>query len=146
MYTYELVITSLLKKSTRNYRRSLKLLEHMEQKTSSQMQPNTAIYNAIISTSIKIKDVSTAMSVFQNMKAKPDIITSNSLMSVVATTGQWKFALKLLDDVNRAPGITPGKILRIYIYTHVCVLGIQMWMCADISCLFQHVYFVNKKK
>jgi len=110
IYTYELVITSLLKKSTRNYRRSLKLLEHMEQKTSSQMQPNTAIYNAIISTSIKIKDVSTAMSVFQNMKAKPDIITYNSLMSVVANTGQWKFALKLLDDVNRAPGITPDII------------------------------------
>eukprot|EP00957_Ditylum_brightwellii_P148829 11330846-Ditylum_brightwellii.AAC.1 len=71
------------------------------------MQPNTAIYNAIISTSIKIKDVSTAMSVFQNMKAKPDIITYNSLMSVVTNTGQWKFALKLLDDVNCAPGITP---------------------------------------
>ena len=115
---FELVIVALCRKL--QWRRSLALLDQMN---ALQAPTNLPIYNAILTACSKANEVGAAKSLLVRMtrrdrnpqlnRIQPTVISYNAVLAVCARNAQWRDALRILDQVHRAPGIEPD----VYTYT-----------------------------
>jgi len=115
---FELVIVALCRKL--QWRRSLALLDQMD---TLHVPTNVPMYNAILTACSKANEVGAAKSLLVRMtrrdrnpqlnRIQPTVISYNAVMAVCARNAQWRDALRILDQVHRAPGIEPD----VYTYT-----------------------------
>jgi pentatricopeptide repeat protein len=101
IYSYEIVMSELLRKGRKNYwRKALELLKAMQKQ---KIAAPTVMYNRVISCCAKSNQPNAAKSVFQMMKQSsvvPDTVTFNALINSCANNGDAKEALALFHQAT----------------------------------------------
>ena len=108
--TFEIAISMLQKRPKNNWRHCCKILEMME---NLRIRPSTVIYNKVVSSCVKARELKSAMDILSNMKKRgnsPDTVTYNTLIAACASSKKWKEALRLFDEIQIQPGIDPDVI------------------------------------
>lgn len=105
MESWELVIQSLCRRG--HWRRARQVLEQAPQ------PPSTGTYNTLLQSCSRAKQAVVAKSLLRRMTS-PDVYSYNAVLSACVNAGRTRDALKLFQEMQRLPFITPD----IYTYTN----------------------------